>query len=139
LRLHEYHARSVEATLSRADEAIHRMERLLTKGGQEGVVSKIEDTLSPELREVLLSQLRTLQVMLARMANSFSLDPHPLDIRRVLDAEISTLWVLFEDCRPARMKGYGQEFAPEARAALEETVEGLVAHVLTMRARLDGA
>ena len=137
MRVHEYHARSLEATLSRADEAIHRMEQLLTNGGQDGIVRKIEDTLSPESRDALLSQLRSLQAKLATMAKSFSLAPHPLDIRRVLDAEISTLWVLFEDCRPARMKGYGQAFAPEARAALEETVENLAAHVLTMRAQLD--
>lgn len=137
MRLHEYHARSLEATLSRADEAIRRMEQLLTNGGQDGIVRKIEDTLSPESREVLLSQLHSLQSKLATMAKSFSLDPHTLDIRRVLDAEISTLWVLFEDCRPARMKGYGQEFAPDARATLEETVENLAAHVRTMRAQLD--
>jgi hypothetical protein len=35
------------------------------------------------------------------------------------------------------MKGYGQEFASEARAALEETVGDLAAHVLTMRAQLE--
>lgn len=137
MKLHEYHSRSLEATLSRADEAIHRMERLLTNAGQDGAVRKIENTLSPELRGVLLTQLHTLQVMLAAMAESFSLQPHPLDIRRVLDAEISTLWVLFEDCRPARMKGYGQKFPPETRTALEETVEKLLAHVLTMREKVD--
>jgi hypothetical protein len=55
----------------------------------------------------------------------------------VLDAEISTLWVLFENCRPARLRGYGQEFAPDARTTLEETAENLVAQILTMRAQLD--
>lgn len=137
MKLHEYHARSLEATLSRADEAVHRMERLLTHAGQDGAVRKIENTMSSESRKVLLAQLHALRKMLAAMAESFSLQPHPLDIRRVLDAEISTLWVLFEDCRPARMKGYGQKFSAEASAALEETVEKLLAHVLTMRERVD--
>jgi hypothetical protein len=137
VKLHEYHARSLEATLSRADEAIHRMERLLTNAGQEGAVRKIENTLSAESREALLGQLHELKGMLEAMAESFSLQPHSLDIRRVLDAEISTLWVQFEDCRPARMKGYGQKFSAEASAALEETVEKLLAHVLTMRERVD--
>jgi len=137
VKLHEYHARSLEATLSRADEAIHRMERLLTNAGQDGAVRKIENTLSKESREALLGQLRALQVILAAMAESFSLEAHPLDIRRVLDAELSTLWVLFEDCRPVRMKGYGQKFPTEASAALEETVEKLLAQVVTMRERVD--
>jgi hypothetical protein len=137
VRLHEYHARSLEATLSRADEAIHRMQDLLINSGQDGVVFKIENTLSLKSRDALLSQLHALQATLGLMAKSFSLNPHPLDIRRVLDAEISTLWVLFENCRPARLKGYGKEFAPDARTTLEETVESLVGQVLTMRAQLD--
>jgi hypothetical protein len=137
VRLHEYHARSLEATLSRADQAIHRMEGLLANSGQSGIVLKIENTLSLKSRDALLSQLQALQATLSLMAKSFSLNPHPLDIRRVLDAEISTLWVLFENCRPARLRGYGQEFAPDARTTLEETVEDLVAQILTMRAQLD--
>ncbi len=136
MKLHEYHARSLEATLSRADEAIHRMDGLLSEHGQDGVVRRIEDTLAPEARHSLLMQLRTLQGSLAELARTFSLEAHPLDIRRVLDAEISTLWVLFENCRPARMKGYGQEFAPEARAALERNVELLLERVLAMRSQV---
>jgi hypothetical protein len=137
MKLHEYHARSLEATLSRADQAIERMEQLLCGTAQDGVVRKIEHTLSAESHQVLLRQVRALRDKLSTMAETFSLDPHPLDARRVLDAELSTLWVLFENCQPARMKGYGQVFAPEARAALEQTVDDLVAHVLNMRAQLD--
>jgi hypothetical protein len=137
VKLHEFHARSLEATLSRADEAIQRMERLLSNAGQDGAVRKIENTLSPESREALLRQLLALRKVLAEMAESFELQPHPLDIRRVLDAEISTLWVQFEDCRPVRMKGYGQKFSAKASVALEETVEKLLAHVLKMRERVD--
>ncbi len=136
MKLHEFHARSLESSLTLADASVHRMERLLTDGGEEGVVRTIENTLSPELRATLLRFVRTLREMLAAMAESFSLEQHPLDIRRVLDAETSTLWVLFEDCRPARMKGYGQEFAPQARAGLDENIDRLVAHVRSMRLHL---
>jgi len=135
--LHEYHARSLEATLSRADDAMHRMERLLANAGQGGAVRKVENTLSNEAREALLAQLRALRTLLSSLATAFSLEPHALDIRRVLDAELSTLWVLFEDCRPSRMKGYGQPFAAEARSELEERVEALLAHVAAMRGQTD--
>jgi hypothetical protein len=135
--LHEYHARSLEAMLSRADDAMNRMEWLMFNAGQDGAVRKIESTLSVDRRETLLAQLRTLRSLLAAVAETFSLQPHALDIRHVLDAELATLWVLLEDCRPARMKGYGQQFAPEARAALEESVDQLLAHVATMRGQVD--
>ena len=135
--LHEYHARSLEATLSRADDAINRMERLLANAGQDGAVRKVANSLPHETLEALLAHLAALRVLLSAMAAAFSLQAHPLDIRRVLDAELSTLWVQFEDCRPARMKGYGQQFAPEARMELEERVEALLAHVATMRGQID--
>jgi hypothetical protein len=137
MKLHEFHARSLEATLSQTDESIHRMEQLLVDGGQEGVVRKIENTLSKESREALLARVGSLRALLASMAQTFSLQPHPLDIRRVLNAEISTMWVLFENCRPERMKGYGQEFAKEARGALEKCVETLLAEILKLRKQLE--
>jgi hypothetical protein len=137
MKLHEYHARSLEATLSRVDEALNRMERLLIAGGQEGVVRKIENTLSPGSNEILLAEVRSLRKMVVSLAQTFRLEPHPLDIRRVLDAEISTMWVLFENCRPERMKGYGQAFAKEAREALEKNVEMLLAQILKLRKRLE--
>jgi Ni,Fe-hydrogenase maturation factor len=136
MRLHEYHARSLEATLSRADESIQRMERLLIDGGQDGVVRKIKGNLSQESREALLAGVSSLRALLNSMVQNFSLQPHPLDLRRVLQAELSHLWVLFENCRPARMKGYGQEFAQETRETLEKNVETLLAEILKLREQL---
>jgi hypothetical protein len=136
MRLHEYHARSLEATLSRADESIHRMEHLLIDAGQDGVVRKIRGNLSQESRAALLAGIGSLRRMLASMAQAFSLQPHALDLRRVLDAELSALRVLFENCRPVRMKGYGQEFAKEARETLEKNVETLLAEILKLQEQL---
>jgi hypothetical protein len=136
MRLHEYHARSLESTLSRADESIQRMQQLLTNGGQDGAVRKIENMLSEESRKSLLAGVSSLRELLASMAQTFSLHPHTLDLQRVLDAEISVLWVLFENCRPARMKGYGQEFTNEAREALERNIEAMLAEILNLRAKL---
>jgi hypothetical protein len=137
MKLHENHARSLEATLSRADESIYRMEQLLMARSQEGVVRKIKGNLSKEAREALLARIGNLRALLESMARSFSLEPHALDLQRVLDAEISVLRVLFENCRPTRMKGYGQEFSKEAREALERNIDILLAEILKMRAQLE--
>jgi len=134
--LHEFHARSLEATLSQAEESIHRMEHLLAEAGQDGVVRKVQCELPEDTRTRLLAGVTSLQELLATMAQSFSLQPHPLDLRRVLNAEISSLWVMFENCRPERMKGYGQEFSPQVREALEKHVEAMLAKILTLRAQL---
>jgi Ni,Fe-hydrogenase maturation factor len=136
MRLHEYHARSLESTLSRADESIQRVEQLLIADGQDGAVRKIKGHLSEESREALLAGVSSLRALLKSMAQTFSLQSHSLDLRRVLHAELSQLWVLFENCRPGRMKGYGQEFAEEARMALEKNIETLLAEILKMRTQL---
>jgi len=137
MTLHEYHSRSLEAALIRADESIHRMRQLLTDGGQDGVVRKIENTLPMETREALLANVASLRALLAAAAQTFSLQPHPLDMRSVLNAELATLWVIFENCRPARMKGYGQDFSQDAREKLEKNVDALLAEILKLRAQLE--
>ena len=74
--------------------------------------------------------------MLVQVVGLFSLTEHPVDLRQVLAAEVSALWVIFEDSRPARMRGYGQEFSPEAKTALEDLVDRLAKHTFAMGATL---
>jgi hypothetical protein len=136
MTLHEYHSRSLASTLALADASVRRMERLLTDGGEEGLIRCIQNTLSPDECALFLRDVHSLRDMLAVMAETFSLQRSFFDLRRVLDAELSTLWVLFEDCRPARMKGYGQVFSPADGARLDETADQLTAHVRKMRGRL---
>jgi hypothetical protein len=136
MTLHEFHARSLASTLTLADASVRRMERLLTNGGEEGLIRFIQNTLSPEESAAVLRDVHSMREMLTAMAATFSLQRNALDLRRVLDAELSTLWVLFEDCRPSRMKGYGQDLFPEDASRLEETVERLTTHVSAMKRRL---
>lgn len=133
MNLHEFHARRLESTVSLAEAAIDRTEQLLRAGVQKGVVRKVSDSLSTEVRAELLARLSELRQSLEALAADFALAPHGLDIRQILDAELSTLWVMFENCRPARMKGYGQAFDPQARVALEAHVEKLLSAVLSLR------
>jgi hypothetical protein len=109
MQLHELHARSLESAVILADGAARRMERLLVEAGQEGLIRPISNSLSPDSGEKLLAQVREFSA-------------RPVDIRQVLSSEVSALWVIFEDCRPSRMRGYGQDFSPEASAALDAFV-----------------
>jgi hypothetical protein len=133
MNLHEFHTRRLESTVALAETAIDRAQQLLRASGRNGVVRRVNDSLSPALRDALLGKLGELRQSLEALAAEFSLAAHPLDIRQVLDAELSTLWVMFENCRPARMKGFGQAFDPRARVALEAHVEKLLSAVLSLR------
>ncbi len=136
MKLHELHQRRLEATVSLLENALDRIERLFSEGTQNGIVRTIEDTLDAEEHITFLREIRQLRDELHKFAEEYSLQHHPVDIRQVLNAELSSAWVMLENCRPKRMKGYGVEFDPAARTALEASVEQLLARVLVLRAKL---
>jgi len=133
MKLHEFHARSLESTLILADESVLRIRRLLHDGGQTGIIRQVTNSLSDGKRGELQASAEELRRTFMKFAEDFSLKPHPLELRRVLDAELSSLWVDLQDCRPDRMKGYGQPFSPEAQKRLENTIDDLLAQIEAMR------
>ncbi len=136
MKLHELHQRRLEATVSLVENSLDRMERLLAEGGLNGIVRAVEDTLSSDERSFLLEKIRQFRNALHDFAEQFSLQRHPVDIHQVLNAELSSVWVMLENCRPKRMKGDGVEFDARTRTVLEESVEDLVAQVIALRAKL---
>lgn len=136
MKLHELHQRRLEATVSLVENALDRMERLLSESTPGGIVRAVEDTVAADERASLLDEIRQLRNELQRFAEHYSLQRHPVDLRQILNAELSSAWVMLENCRPKRMKGYGVEFDPMARAALEDNVEQLLARVLALRGKL---
>jgi hypothetical protein len=136
MKLHEFQARGLESMLILADESLLRMRRLLREQGQQGIIRRITNTMSDAKRTEISKKLQVLLELFEEFAAQFSLEHHPLDLQRVVEAELSSLWVNLQDCRPDRMKGYGQPFAPDAKILLERSVEGLLAQIEDMRAIL---
>ncbi len=134
--LHELHQRRLKATVNLVECGLDRMDQLLAEGGRTGIVQTVEDTLSADDREFLLERIARLRSLLHAFAQQFSLPQQPMDIRQVLNAELSSAWVMLENCRPKRMKGYGVEFDPAARVALEDSVQELIEWVIALRARI---
>jgi crotonobetainyl-CoA:carnitine CoA-transferase CaiB-like acyl-CoA transferase len=56
----------------------------------------------------------------------FSVQLQKPEPKQMLIAELSTLWVILENARPERMKGYGVEFAPHDKAQWENLIQTLV-------------
>jgi hypothetical protein len=136
MELHELHRRRLEATISLVEDGLERVEQLLRASGRSGIVRAVEDNLGAEERASLLEQVRRLRSELGAFAARFALGRHPVDIRQVCNAELSSAWVMIENCRPKRMKGFGVEMPPEMRAELEAGVEKLLAAVQSLRAAL---
>jgi len=63
---------------------------------------------------------------LAASVKRFSIQVRKAGSRQLLAAELSRLWVVLENARPERMKGYGREFSPEDNADWDKMIEGLM-------------
>jgi len=78
-------------------------------------------------------KMRTIRTRLSASLSRFSIKLRKPEPRQILAAELSTLWVVLENARPERMKGYGREFSPADKADWENLIEGLMADIKEIR------
>lgn len=133
MKLHELPQRRLESTVQLMEAALDRMERLVSEGGKEGIVAVVNNSLSREDRVFLLEKISQLRGSLKDFAERFELQTRSRDIRQILGGELSSAWVMLENCMPTRMKGYGVKFDDPVRMALEEQIEGLLTQVIALR------
>jgi len=132
MALDELHARRLatvgkmfEAALDRMEQVLHSIEEA-AHGGEASPFSAEQSRFIRErmagIRSRLQEGLRHFSVRLQK--------PEP---KQMLMAELSTLWVILENARPERMKGYGREFAPPDKAEWETLIQALVQETELMR------
>jgi len=83
-------------------------------------------------------KMRTIRTRLSASLNRFSIQLRKPEPRQILAAELSTLWVVLENARPERTKGYGREFTPVDKADWENLIEGLMWDIDEIRRILIG-
>jgi hypothetical protein len=131
--LHELHQRRLEATVKLLNDSLERIALQLSKKPVGREDTGIVNTLSAETQAELRRALSAFHQSLREFAKRFGLQRHPIDIRQFLNAELSTAWVMLENCRPRRMKGYGVVFEEESKKELEASVEHLLHGVSKIR------
>jgi len=131
MALDELHARRLATVASIFESALDRMELVL-----KSLESSYGDGPAPVQAEhirLAREKMRTIRTRLAAPLNRFSIQLRKPEPRQVLAAELSTLWVVLENARPERMKGYGREFSPADKADWKSLVEGLLQDVQEFR------
>ena len=136
MKLHELHQRRLESTVQLVEASLARIESAVREPESPGIVHAVENTLSVAQRQRILEEVRRFRAVLLEFSGAFELEKHSLDVRQILAAELSSLWVMLENCRPKRMKGYGVSFQPETRQLIEGKLEGLLERVAALRAVL---
>jgi hypothetical protein len=131
MALDELHARRLATVANVFESALDRMELVLkaleSASGNEPLPGK-----EAQIR-LAREKMETIRNRLAESRRRFSIHLRKPGPRQVLAAELSGLWVVLENARPERMKGYGREFSPADKADWEKLIEGLMSDIKEMR------
>jgi len=131
MALDELHAGRLATVASVFESALDRMELVLksleSASGNEPLPLKAEQI------HLGREKMVTVRNRLTESLKRFSIQLRKPEPRQVLAAELSTLWVVLENARPERMKGYGREFSPSDKADWENLIEGLISDIKEMR------
>ena len=128
MALDELHARRLATVMNAFDDALDRIKLLLEQGSNDADTPPDAD----ELRS-LASATASMRERLQEAAVRFDVRGARPPWRQKLAAELSTLWVVLENARPRRMKGYGRDFASQDRADWETLIRDLLNEVERMR------
>jgi exonuclease VII small subunit len=129
MALDELHARRL-ATVARIFEgALDRMEQVIQSLDDGNATSPVRTEELQRAKEKMEHIRRRINDALVH----FSVRLERPDPRQVLAAELSTLWVVLENARPERMKGYGREFSPQDKRDWTILIESLLEEVEELR------
>ena len=137
--LGELHARRLETVATVVEAALDRVERVLGGIEEPGEAERPDSRFTPEQTREARREMARIRSRLGEALRHFSIQRQRLDPRQVLAAELSTLWVVLENARPERMKGYDKEFTPADRKAWEELIRTLLEDIDKLRAILRDA
>jgi hypothetical protein len=137
LALDELHARRLETVTTMVENALDRIE-LLLKELSEGREAAPAREITPDQIRNIRGQCQGIRARLRESAKRFAIHPHKPDARQRLNAELASLWVILENARPKRLKGYGREFAAADKADWEKLIQNLLEDFDSIRATLAG-
>jgi hypothetical protein len=134
MALDELHARRLATVIAVFEGALDRVD-LLLETLQTGSADEPSD-FKPEQICRARERMASVRERLDESAKRFSVRVRKPGPRQVVAAELSRLWVVLENARPERMKGYGREFSPEDKADWEKMIEGLMFDIKEIRRTL---
>jgi hypothetical protein len=131
--LSESQRRVIGSGMLIVDAAAVRMLNLLENRNSAAAMNVIEGAVSEKEREYIRERAKELQTLIANFVRKYDLQPSKRNLRRILAADASQIWVTLEDCRPCRIGGYGVMSSSSADA-----VEAHVQEMLTLANGLRG-
>jgi hypothetical protein len=132
MALDELHERRLATLMNLLEDALDRIE-LVLEGAEQGWGPESGPPPDPEELRNLRLAANQIRGRLQAATERFEITRTRPHWRQKLAAELSTLWVVLENARPERLKGYGREFEPEDRTDWESLIGDLLREIEGMR------
>jgi hypothetical protein len=132
MALDELHARRLATVGKIFDAALDRME-LILHAAEESSDGGEATRITAEQARAARDRMATIRTLLQESLRHFSVQVQRPEPKQMLVAELSTLWVVLENARPERMKGYGRGFALQDRAEWENLIRALMREIERIR------
>jgi hypothetical protein len=134
MALDELHARRLATVFTVLEGALDRMELLMRSA------HAVEGAPFPSAGQIRMfeEKIAEIRARIRQAAQRFSLRHQKPPVRQALAAELSALWVVLENAKPSRMKGYGRKFSAADRADWEELIGNLLNDVEQLRKLASG-
>jgi hypothetical protein len=108
--------RAVSSGMLIVDAAAVRMLNLLENRSSPAAMNVVEGEISEREKEHIHARLKELESLIVEFVYKYQLQPSKRNFRRILAADASQIWVTLEDCRPGRIRGYGEMSASRAES-----------------------
>ncbi len=105
--LTDNHRRVIASGMLVVDAAAVRILDLLEDRNSPTAMKVIEGSVTESESEQARASLLQLQALIASFVRKYDLQPSKKNLRRILAADVSQIWVALEDSRPVRIRGYG--------------------------------
>jgi hypothetical protein len=125
MALDELHARRLATVVTLVENALDRIEPLLGGMAAAGRQTRGAALTSEQIRKIR-PRCEEIRRRLHEATERFSIRPQKPDARQTLGAEIASLWVILENARPKRLKGYGRDFDPADKGDWENLIQDLL-------------
>ena len=125
MALDELHARRLATVGNLFAAALDRMEQVL-RSVENGADGGKASRLSAEQAQFIRHKMANIRSRLHQGLQHFSVRLQKPEPKQMLIAELSTLWVILENARPERMKGYGVEFSAQDKAEWKDLIQALM-------------
>ena len=135
IKLNSNQRRHFEVLLSRLEESLVKIERLLADQQVSHALTVVDNDVSAEFRSGARDELPRIRSQVDALVASLELQPRTVSLRRLIGATLTTEVVRIEDSFSTHLRGYGQ-LDPSVARHVDPALDRLAGSLQRMAASL---